>query len=469
MSHFLDDDHRGFLIEHLVDGHHRPHLHQCLDDLRCLDRHLVRQIGHGNRLGYVHIVYYRFGRLVETMRGFACFPSSSGTLARLAVAPARSTRRSGRTANLQSLALTALFLPLALPVTFLIGRTGFGRGFHGLVLSDRPLTLGHRLGGNRLLRRLGGTRGFCFGLSLLFQANQFRRALLLLDQLGLLTSAQLGLAALLFGAQALLFLANDRRTRRRLPGNGFHLSCGLFRRFARRRPFFPGRRNFRRFGLGLRLVFRLFSGRFDHRSHFGRFSYLGHLGLGRRNDNRCHRLLRSLLRLRWRDGRHLRFNDHRGGHRRLGRRRHFIYDRFGKLLFRLLLHRLRLGHRWIALDEHAFLADFHLNRTRFALCILRLDFSRFLAHQGNLVPRLDRSMRTAQKIKQSGLVLLSQQIIRSTLVYTRLLQLLKQRRRRHTHAIGKLGNARLRHKNLPLLLPSLTFFDLTRTSARAPW
>ena len=42
VPHFLDDDHCRFLIEYLVDGHHRPHLHQRLDDFRCLDSHLVR-------------------------------------------------------------------------------------------------------------------------------------------------------------------------------------------------------------------------------------------------------------------------------------------------------------------------------------------------------------------------------------------------------------------------------------------
>ena len=357
---------------------------------------------------------------------------------------------------------------MVFPVAFLIGRARFGRGLPGFFLSGRSLTLGHRLGGGRLLRFLGSACGLCLGLGLLLQTNQFRSALLLFDQLGFLAGAQLGLAALLFGAQTLLLLANDRRTRRRFLGNGLRLSGGsFFRRFARRHRFFPGRRSFRRFDLGLWFVFHLFSGRFDdrRRSH----SHFGHISHSRRNGDRGHRFFHSLLRRRRCNGRRLRLNDRRGDHRRLGRQRCFAHDRFGKLLCRFLLHRLRLGHRRIALDEHTFLADFHLDRTGFALRILRLDFSRFLAHQGNLGPWLDRSMRTAQKIKQFGLVLLSQQITRSTLVYTRLLQLLKQRRRRHTHAIGKLGNARLRHKNLPLLLPSLTFFDLTRTSARAPW
>ena len=45
VAHFLDDDHRRLLVELLVDRDHLAELHQLLDDLGRLDRHLVREVG----------------------------------------------------------------------------------------------------------------------------------------------------------------------------------------------------------------------------------------------------------------------------------------------------------------------------------------------------------------------------------------------------------------------------------------
>jgi hypothetical protein len=52
VAHFLDDDHRGLLVEHLVDRRHGARLHERLDDLGRLHRHAVRQLAHRNRLGH---------------------------------------------------------------------------------------------------------------------------------------------------------------------------------------------------------------------------------------------------------------------------------------------------------------------------------------------------------------------------------------------------------------------------------
>ena len=49
VTHLLGQDHRRFLVEHLVDRDHLAHLHQRLDDLGGLDRHLVRELGDGDR------------------------------------------------------------------------------------------------------------------------------------------------------------------------------------------------------------------------------------------------------------------------------------------------------------------------------------------------------------------------------------------------------------------------------------
>ena len=54
VTHFFHHDHGSVLVQRLVDGDHLPQLHQVLDDLGSLDRHLVRQFGHGDGFGHVH-------------------------------------------------------------------------------------------------------------------------------------------------------------------------------------------------------------------------------------------------------------------------------------------------------------------------------------------------------------------------------------------------------------------------------
>ena len=65
VTHFLNQDHRGFLIEYLVDGNHRSHLHQRLDDFRSLDRHLVRQVRNRDGFRNMHFAYDRLDRLLR--------------------------------------------------------------------------------------------------------------------------------------------------------------------------------------------------------------------------------------------------------------------------------------------------------------------------------------------------------------------------------------------------------------------
>ena len=57
VAHLLDDDHRRLLVELLVDRDHLAQLHQLLDDLGGLDRHLVRQVGDADGLGHVHFLH----------------------------------------------------------------------------------------------------------------------------------------------------------------------------------------------------------------------------------------------------------------------------------------------------------------------------------------------------------------------------------------------------------------------------
>jgi hypothetical protein len=60
MAHFLDQNHGGVLIQWLVDGDHLAQLHQVLDHFRCLDGHLVRQLGHRDGLWHMHFQHARF-------------------------------------------------------------------------------------------------------------------------------------------------------------------------------------------------------------------------------------------------------------------------------------------------------------------------------------------------------------------------------------------------------------------------
>ncbi len=45
VAQVLDQNRGRVLIEHLIDGRHGANLHQCLDHLGGLDRHLLRELG----------------------------------------------------------------------------------------------------------------------------------------------------------------------------------------------------------------------------------------------------------------------------------------------------------------------------------------------------------------------------------------------------------------------------------------
>ena len=150
VAHFLDHDHRGFLVEHLVDRHHAAQLHQHLDDFGRLDRHLVGQIAHRDGLGHRDLAHHRFGRRGERVVG-----GSVGGCRAAFVAPALWRVPSGGAldvaARLDGAALDALVLPdfdfLRLLRGFLVGP----RGDLGLVQRGRA---GWR-GGRQRLRAAG--------------------------------------------------------------------------------------------------------------------------------------------------------------------------------------------------------------------------------------------------------------------------------------------------------------------------
>ena len=55
VTHFFNHDHGRVLIQRLVDGDHLPQLHEVLDNLRGLDRHLVRKLCHRDGLRHMDL------------------------------------------------------------------------------------------------------------------------------------------------------------------------------------------------------------------------------------------------------------------------------------------------------------------------------------------------------------------------------------------------------------------------------
>ena len=60
MSHFFNHDHRGVLIEHLVNRHHLPHLHERLNHFGGFNGHLMSKISHADRFRHAHITHHGF-------------------------------------------------------------------------------------------------------------------------------------------------------------------------------------------------------------------------------------------------------------------------------------------------------------------------------------------------------------------------------------------------------------------------
>ena len=180
VPHFLDENHRRFLIKHLIDGDHRPHFHQRLDDFSRFHGHLVSQVRDRNGLRHMHVMHHGFGRLLEAMH-FVGIMTTATTLAGLAIAPAGTALSAPR---LQPLALAAtLVLPRPFLVTnsllaiaLLVGDTRLAGGLVQCFVFR--WTIGH-IFRSSLLRRFCGTCRHCLFFGILLQAHQFGRALLL--------------------------------------------------------------------------------------------------------------------------------------------------------------------------------------------------------------------------------------------------------------------------------------------------
>ena len=175
MPHFLDDNHRRFLIQNLIDRHHRPHFHQGFDHFSGLHRHLVRQIRHRNGFRHMHFVNHCLGRRLKCVRFFD-FCATITALAVLIVAPSSTTRCASR---LQTLTLIGTFI---LPLIFFVGRLFIGyarlrcRFMNGFVFC---WLIARRLR-SKNFRGFGGACSDSLLFRFAFQACKIRYTLLLL-------------------------------------------------------------------------------------------------------------------------------------------------------------------------------------------------------------------------------------------------------------------------------------------------
>ena len=109
MAHFFHHNHGRFLVEHLIDGNHLAHLHECLDHLCALNRHLVGEVCHRNGFGNMHLAHNGLcgrhkagGRLLRVATG--------ALLGSWPTAPVCCATRDVAT-GLQGTALLGIFLP----------------------------------------------------------------------------------------------------------------------------------------------------------------------------------------------------------------------------------------------------------------------------------------------------------------------------------------------------------------------
>jgi hypothetical protein len=230
VPHLLHDNHRGFLIEHLVDRDHGAEFHQHFDHLGGLDRHLLREIGYGNGLWNQHFMHNRIsGQRKCVLAGIGVRPR---LLAVTIFSRVPTPRRAVDATSLDRAALRALVAPAGILSRFLRGFTlralgslrrrfvqsaGWGRDFRVGFRRCVRQSGRRRFRGRRLFRRRRFDRlRLCCRCSLSSLLLRFLALLLTLGlnrRLGGLAGDQLRLLARLFLANFGLFDV-DRRGRR---------------------------------------------------------------------------------------------------------------------------------------------------------------------------------------------------------------------------------------------------------------
>ena len=443
VAHLLDQDHRRLLVELLVDRDHLAQLHQLLDHLGGLDRHLVCQVGHADGLGHMHFLDHLLGGGLEV---------ALNTLIAIATA---STARRTPTRTVGCAAIGAAFACQSALLGCIVSPAR-----RQLFTLDRFLVAwfrGARACCGRTRHRLGfvnGAQDGFFGqdglgqlLGLFSRHHLLGRAHHRPDRSSLVLG---GLTTLGHRSHGQLFSSlsvssfddadaglgcldrrchRDRRRHRRCKHG-----CNDRRRASRDSGFFDrsssssfssslGRR-FSSFTLSPRLSRDL--GLRGLRSGLGGLA-LGLLALGPCSRHLSHLvfLASQLLRL----GVGLLFAAMQVS---LGR---------GRLA-------LVLDTRWrvIALDEHALLANLDLDRAGLARSVGLLDLAGALASQRDLLAiSTDCAMRLAQEFEQAFPVGIGQRVVGRTLRDTSRLQLLEQRPGRTVELGCELGDGRHGH------------------------
>ncbi len=69
VAQLFHHQHRGVLVDGLVDGGHHAHVHHHLDDFVGLHGHALRELADGDRLADLHFALDRSGRALEAMLG----------------------------------------------------------------------------------------------------------------------------------------------------------------------------------------------------------------------------------------------------------------------------------------------------------------------------------------------------------------------------------------------------------------
>ena len=78
VSELLDHQHRGIALDGLVDRGHDAEIHEHFDDFGRLDRHALRQLGHGDRLAERDLALDRRRRHLETVLGLGTHRHGAG-------------------------------------------------------------------------------------------------------------------------------------------------------------------------------------------------------------------------------------------------------------------------------------------------------------------------------------------------------------------------------------------------------
>ena len=225
VAHFLDDEHRRVLIEHLVDRDHLPHLHEGLDHFGGLDGHLVGKVRNADRLRHLNFTHHL---LLNLLNGFGMTVAVlAATAAGRAPAGLPGIVLTARLDRAAMLTLITEAVGAALAALLAVGRvalaaiTGILLRLGGRTLRTSGLLGLVILGGRLLLSGLRGFGGLFSGLDLLGGENSVLAVHHGADAAGLLLGlAASFLAATAFGGLGLHALGSG--------GGHFSIKLGLF-------------------------------------------------------------------------------------------------------------------------------------------------------------------------------------------------------------------------------------------------